>query len=220
MMQARPARSLALEKYRRVASTYERRLRLLRPLVESCRSQAIALLDLRPGHVILDVGCGTGLSFAKLEDVIGPTGHLIAIEQSPDMLARARDRVTDSRWSNVTIIQAPAEEAVIPGSADAAFFFFTHDILRSPRALENVLRAVHPGGRVVAAGMKRAAWWALPLNVFALLVACPYVTTWDGASRPWSLLMAHLSNFRKQVRGLGLVYIVEGFVPRRVAGRC
>ena len=44
----------------------------------------------QPGEVILDVGCGTGRNFERIRERIGPAGRLIGIEQSPEMLARAR----------------------------------------------------------------------------------------------------------------------------------
>ena len=85
-----------------------------------------------PGEVILDVGCGTGLNFAAIEEGIGPQGRLIGIEPCPEMLALARERVEDSGWRNVTLVAAAAEDAAVPATADGALFCGVHDVMRSP----------------------------------------------------------------------------------------
>jgi predicted TPR repeat methyltransferase len=74
------------------------------------RRRAVNNLGLEPGQVVLDVGCGTGLMFEAIEERIGPTGSLIGIELSPEMLAVAAERVAAHRWENVSLLEAPAEE--------------------------------------------------------------------------------------------------------------
>ena len=44
----------------------------------------------QPGDAVLDVACGTGLSFPLLEEAIGPAGRLVGVELSPEMAAIAR----------------------------------------------------------------------------------------------------------------------------------
>jgi ubiquinone/menaquinone biosynthesis C-methylase UbiE len=210
-MRRLPDRRLARERYDRLAASYDRRLRLLRGAQEAVRRRAIERLGLRPGDVVLDIGCGTGASFALLEDAIGAEGRIIGVELSRGMLSVARRRVERAGWGNVTLVHA-AEEAVVPGLADAALSFFTHDVLRSRAALDNMLRAVRPGGRVVAAGGRLASWWLLPVNVAGLLLFRRYVTTFAGASRPWSLLAERVADPKVESFDLGLVYIAAGSV--------
>jgi SAM-dependent methyltransferase len=209
-MRRLPDRRLARERYDRLAATYDRRLRPLRRAQEAVRRRAIERLRLGPGDVVLDIGCGTGASLALLEDAIGADGRIIGVELSPAMLSVARRRVERAGWRNVTLVQAAAEEAAVPGLADAALFFFTHDVIRSRAALDNMLRAVRPGGRVVAAGGKLASWWLLPVNLAGLLLARRYVTTFAGASRPWSLLADYVADLDVETLDLGLLYIAAG----------
>jgi demethylmenaquinone methyltransferase/2-methoxy-6-polyprenyl-1,4-benzoquinol methylase len=157
-------------------------------VVQRLRRQAVAALRLRPGDVVLDVGCGVGLSFPLLQQAIGREGRIIGVEQSPDMLARARRLVDSQGWQNVTLLEAAAEEAVIPVQADALLLVLVHDILQSDEALENVLRALRPGGRVVAAGRKWAPWFLWPLNILAARGNRRFQTTFEGLGRPWDRL--------------------------------
>src|SRR5260370_31801647 len=113
-----PNRSTALRQYRSRARIYD--LELL--LVEPIRQRAIDLLRLKKGDRVLDVGCGTGLSFTALEGIVGLTGSIVGIEQSPEMLELARARAEENNWKNVEFISASVEEAAIPFAADAALF--------------------------------------------------------------------------------------------------
>src|SRR3972149_8624409 len=135
-----PSRELALDLYRRMAQKYDRRG--ARWPFAGLRRRAVDLLGLKPGDAVLDVGCGTGLAFSLLEQAIGPQGRIIGIDQSPEMLARARERVETNGWKNITLIQSRIEEAAIPGQADAALFAFSPHIPRSPEAAGDV--APHP----------------------------------------------------------------------------
>ncbi len=179
-----PDRSAALAQYRRRANLYDRELALFEPI----RTDAIERLRLRRGDTVLDVGCGTGLSFQRLHDRVGKGGRIVGIEQCPEMMAKAQGRVEENRWHNVELVCAPAATAKVRGLADAALFHFTHDVLRERAAIGNVLAHLKPGARVVASGLQWAPAWAWPTNGFVLLAAMYSVTSLDGLGQPWDLL--------------------------------
>ena len=83
-----------------------------------------------------------------LLDKVGPQGSVVGIEESPDMVAVARERIEQEGWDNVTVVQSSAEDAHVASTADAALFCAVHDILQSPDALRNVLSKLRPGARV------------------------------------------------------------------------
>src|SRR2546421_3933987 len=92
------------------------------------RARAVTRLALQPRATVLDLGCGTGLSFVLIERSIGPEGTLIGIDLTADMLDRARKKVAQHGWTNVTLIQANAEEMELPSeSVDALHCFYVHD---------------------------------------------------------------------------------------------
>jgi precorrin-6B methylase 2 len=170
-----PDRESALAKYRkgrartvydraRAASVQDPRQQEIFNKYIHFRQQCVAKLALKPGETVPDVGCVTGFSFTDLESGVGAHGRIIGIEQSPEQLANARALIEASGWQNITLINSAVEEANIPVSADAALFSFTHDIMRTPRAVENVVNSLKPGGRIVVMGGKWAPWWALATN--------------------------------------------------------
>jgi SAM-dependent methyltransferase len=179
-----PNRDAALEQYRRRARFYDFELALIEPV----RRRAIERLGLKGGETVLDVGCGTGLSLELLEQRIGSEGKIVGIEQSADMLEQARARADRNHFENITLITSPVEDAEIPVLADAALFHFTHDILRTPAAVANVVSHLKPGARVVASGLKWARPWVLPTNLMVLQAALVSVTSLEGLAEPWSNL--------------------------------
>lgn len=180
----RPDREAALARYRAHAGSYDTRT----DFALGDRRRVVGLLGARPGDVVVDVGCGTGLCFAELIARIGPGGRLVGIEQSNDMLEQAGRRVAAAGWHNVELVLGPAEDVDIPVVADGALFCFTHDVLRTPAAVANVVGHLRPGARVAAVGPMWAPWWAPAMNLLIWSATRPYVTTFEGFAEPWSHL--------------------------------
>jgi ubiquinone/menaquinone biosynthesis C-methylase UbiE len=206
-----PDREAALAQYRRRAPLYDMELVAFEP----ARRGAVEALALRRGETVLDVGCGTGLSLPLLAEAVGPRGHVVGIEQSPEMIARARARTQAGGWRQVQLVEAPAENAQWRGQADAALFVFTHDVLVNDAAVANIVRHLRPGGRVAAAGLQWAPVWALPVNLFVFGAALHSVTTLSALDRPWQRLAPYLEDFTVQTSFGGAVYLARGRVSAR-----
>jgi demethylmenaquinone methyltransferase/2-methoxy-6-polyprenyl-1,4-benzoquinol methylase len=207
----RPDPSRSIAKYRLRAAHYDLELLPFEPV----RREAIAVLDPQPGETVLDVGCGTGLSFGPLVRHLGTGGRIVGIEPSPDMLALARDRVALNGWNGITLLEATASEAPLQGLADAALFHFTHDVLREAEALDHVIAHLRPGGRVVAAGLQWAPPWMIPANLFVLGAALYSVTCMEGLEQPWTLLARRVQDLQVRTRGFGGIYIASGRIAER-----
>jgi demethylmenaquinone methyltransferase/2-methoxy-6-polyprenyl-1,4-benzoquinol methylase len=199
------------EQYQALASRYDRKLQIR--LGERTRRQAFEEFDLRAGDTVLDVGCGTGLSFPLIEKAIGPSGKLIGIEPSPEMLRVAQERVAASGWKNVTLIPASAEDAETSEPADALVIFRVHELLRSTPALEHLLRLAKPGARLFVVGVKWAPWWALPVNLVIWRQTKSVTTTHEGFHRPWDLLADLVPNLEVHSVDLGAQFIARGTTP-------
>ncbi len=203
-----PDPSLAIEKYRRHAAGYDASAQRTMPL----RRRVVALLGLAPGDTVLDVACGTGLSLPLLREAVGPSGRVIGVEVSPEMIVLARERAAAAGWDNVSLVQAPMEQADPGAPLDAILFNYTHDVLQSPPALERIFARARPRARVAVAGIKHPSRWLFPLRLYRVLKARPYVTTLDGLDEPWRLLQAYVPDLRIEPVLFGTNYLARGTV--------
>jgi demethylmenaquinone methyltransferase/2-methoxy-6-polyprenyl-1,4-benzoquinol methylase len=181
------------------------------------RQAIVEALPLCPGQVVLDVGCGTGLCFGPLRDKVTTRGGVVGIEESPEMVAVAREHVAEEGWLNVMVVQSRAEDAEIAFTADAALFCAVHDILQSPGALRNVLGKLRPGAWVAAGGGKWAAPLMVAVNMQVRTLHAPYVRSFDGFDRPWNHLEQLVEGIDVDEVAFGGGYIATGRVPPRVS---
>jgi len=191
------------------ARSYERDTAAFQPY----RSAVVEALPLRSGHVVLDVGCGTGLCCGLLRDKVGPEGGVVGIEESPEMTAVAREHIAREGWDNVTVVQAPAEDAKIGLTADAALFCAVHDILQSPDALRNVVTRLRPGAWVAAGGGKWAAPMMVALNAMVGALHAPYVRSFSGFDCPWRHLEQLVDDVQVREMAFGSGYVMTGRTP-------
>jgi SAM-dependent methyltransferase len=193
------------------ARSYDRRTGAF----QGYRRAVVEALPVCRGQVVLDVGCGTGLCYGSLQEKVGPQGSVVGIEESPEMVAVARERIEQEGWRNVTVVQSPAEDAQITSIADAALFCAVHDILQSPDALRNVLSKLRPGARVAAGGGKWAAPWMVAVNVPVTMLHAPYVRSFEGFGRPWHHLAQLLDDVHVRELELGSGFILTGHTPSK-----
>lgn len=201
-----PDNQVSIERYARHAAGYDASAMRTMPL----RLRTIALLDLKPGDVVLDVGAGTGLSFEPLRQAVGEGGQVLAFEQSPHMAERAEQRLRLSGCRNVQLQRAAAEDVRLPQPPDALLFNYVHDITRSPRAVTNLLEQARPGARIAMAGMKFFPWWTGPLNLLPWMKNRPYNVHPGDLWQPWDRVQAWCAEFRWWPTQFGMGYIAQG----------
>lgn len=177
------------------------------------RYRALWNLALEPGDAVLDVACGTGLSFPLLEEAIGTKGRLIGVELSPAMAALAQARIDRAAWTNAELVIGRMEDADLAaprGPFDAVAFNFTHDVLQSEAALANIFAACKPGARVAVAGSKLLPWYLAPLNTYVRWNNAPYMSTQRNLRWPWRLLERYVTDLAVTPTQFGTCYLAKG----------
>jgi demethylmenaquinone methyltransferase/2-methoxy-6-polyprenyl-1,4-benzoquinol methylase len=130
------------------------------------RAAMVGALDLEPGARVLDVAAGTGLVSAALRSAYDC--EVVALDQSPEMLARATARFADD--PHVTTQVGEAERLPFDdGSFDAlTFTYLLRYVDDVPATLRELFRVVRPGGHVASLEfgvpsdpVMRVGWWTV-----------------------------------------------------------
>ncbi len=107
------------------------------------------LADLRTGNRVLDVAAGTGDQTLLAAGRVGPTGYVLAIDLSTNMLNSAAEAVRRAALTNVETRVMNAESLDLDtDSFDAVICRF--GLHSFPKAMRGMRRVVKPGGKVVA----------------------------------------------------------------------
>ncbi|MEZ5652717.1 MAG: class I SAM-dependent methyltransferase [Burkholderiaceae bacterium] len=176
----------------------------------SIRERAVANLRLQGAQRVLDVGCGTGLSFALLRDGVGEHGVVIGIEQSPDMAALARERIAREGWRNVQLIESSAVGLTLTEPVDAVLFNYTHDVCQCVESLTRVFANCREGAQVSIAGVKFMPWWCGPLNLYVYMKNAAYNGSPGGLRRPWRHVQRWVPDLTVQSAQYGMGYLAHG----------
>lgn len=174
------------------------------------RKETINGLNLKRGDVVLDIACGTGLSFNFILEEIGPEGRIIGIEISPEMAKRAIERVRENGWKNVEVQIGPVESSTIPKDVTAVLFNYTHDVIQSEVALLKIFEAIQNDAHVSISGMKLISGPLSIFNWYVYRLAAPYMSTFQGLNKPWSKIEKFVPLLKIKETMFGSGYIATG----------
>jgi ubiquinone/menaquinone biosynthesis C-methylase UbiE len=108
----------------------------------------IAHLELAPGMLVLDMGCGPGRVTIPLARHVGGHGKVVAVDIQAGMLKRARAKASAAHLSNIEFVQAAAGQGKL-GLARydrALLVSVLGEIPDRETALREIFAALKPGG--------------------------------------------------------------------------
>lgn len=109
-----------------------------------------ATAHLKPGEVVIDLGCGGGLDVLLAGPKVGQTGKAIGIDMTPEMIERARANAVRAGVTNVEFHLATIDRLPLPDcSADCIISNCVINLAPDkPAVFREMYRLLKPGGRV------------------------------------------------------------------------
>lgn len=113
----------------------------------------VALAELAPGEVVLDLGSGGGIDVLLSARRVGPSGKAYGLDMTDEMLELARTNQTNSGVTNVEFLQGHIEAIPLPdASVDVVISNCVINLSTDKEAVfAEIHRVLRPGGRVCVA---------------------------------------------------------------------
>jgi SAM-dependent methyltransferase len=114
-----------------------------------------SLGELHAGETVLDLGCGAGLDSIFASRMVGPSGTVIGVDFSPEMIDKAKRNAETLGLPNVEFRLGDLEAlSLANATVDVAISNGVFNLcLDKPRVLAEIFRVLGPGGRLQMADM-------------------------------------------------------------------
>jgi SAM-dependent methyltransferase len=108
-----------------------------------------ALIELKPGEVVLDLGSGGGIDVLLSARRVGPTGKAYGLDMTDEMLALARENQQKAAVENVEFLKGEIEKIPLPDSSvDVVISNCVINLSADKdKVLREAFRVLKPGGR-------------------------------------------------------------------------
>jgi len=159
--------------------------------------EVLGRLELGRGETVLDAGCGSGRVTEELAKRL-PEGHVIAVDGSEAMIAKARERLGEG----ATYLVKDLSELTIDEPVELIFSTATfHWILDHDRLFERLRAALRPGGRLVAqcGGQGNVARYAQ--SIAAVAARPEFAPHLEGMTGMWNFASAEETEQRLRNAG-------------------
>src|SRR5271155_532438 len=108
-----------------------------------------ALIELKPGETVLDLGSGGGIDVLLSAKRVGPAGKAYGIDMTDDMLTLARENQRQAGATNVEFLKGEIENIPLPDSS--VDVIISNCVINlsadKSRVLKEAFRVLRPGGR-------------------------------------------------------------------------
>ncbi len=110
----------------------------------------LAVADLHPGEVVLDLGSGGGIDVLLSARRVGPTGFAYGVDMTEEMLSLARANAAKAGASNVEFLSGTIEQIPLPdASVDVVISNCVINLsVDKPAVLAEMFRVLRAGGRI------------------------------------------------------------------------
>ncbi len=110
----------------------------------------VAVANLQPGDVVLDLGSGGGIDVLLSAKRVGPTGYVYGLDMTPEMLALARRTAAEAGVGNVEFLQGHIESIPLPdASVDVVISNCVINLSPDkPTVFAEMFRVLRPGGSI------------------------------------------------------------------------
>lgn len=108
----------------------------------------LALTEIKPGMTVLDLGSGAGFDAFLALSRVGPTGHVIGVDMTDDMLALARENAEKRGATNVEFRKGMIED--LPVESGTVDYVISNCVINlspdKPAVFREIARVLKPGG--------------------------------------------------------------------------
>src|SRR5215469_4283300 len=166
------------EQWSNVAQGWRRRWAAFEQGAQPLSDRMMNLAHVAPGQRVLDVATGIGEPAMTAARQVGPSGSVVAIDQAPQMLAVARERMQAAGIQTVEFIEGDAEAVTLPlDSFDAVVCRWGLAFFHNPvGTLARLRNSLVPGGWLAVAVWgepSQVPIISLPFSVFSRELSQP-----------------------------------------------
>lgn len=110
----------------------------------------LGLHAVRPGETVVDIGCGAGVDSILAARRVGPSGQVVGVDVTAEMVKKATDNAVAAGVSNAEFHQGEADRLPVgDGAADVVISNGVFNLcIDKPKVLAEVYRVLRPGGRL------------------------------------------------------------------------